>query len=139
MSSSKTAPDKVDKATADVRRAIGRLIGLLGDEDLAVVEKAVERLVEIGPFAVTPLAAALPRATTQCQAMRIIVMLQAIGQHYPGPIQAAVGRALTAAIRNSRCPELRAFAAEAMSRLIMPEFGPNPLSNASNSGKPFTS
>jgi hypothetical protein len=54
--------DEVDRAVAAARKAVGRLVALLGEEDLAVVGKAAVALEGIGAFAVGPLAAALPRA-----------------------------------------------------------------------------
>jgi hypothetical protein len=53
--------NEVDRAVEGVRRAIGRLIGLLGDEDPSTICGAFETLVSIGAFAVEPLAQALTR------------------------------------------------------------------------------
>jgi hypothetical protein len=56
--------NEVDGAAAGVRRAIGRLIALLGDEDPVTICGAFETLVSIGAFAAEPLAKALPRAAS---------------------------------------------------------------------------
>jgi len=53
--------NEVDRAAEGVRRAIGRLIALLGDEDPVTICGAFETLVSIGAFAAEPLAKALPR------------------------------------------------------------------------------
>jgi hypothetical protein len=54
---------KVDRATEAARRAIGRLVQLLGDEDMDVIQAASQALAQLGGRAVVgPLAAALSRS-----------------------------------------------------------------------------
>jgi hypothetical protein len=53
--------NEVDRAAEGIRRAIGRLIALLGDEDPGTICGTFETLVSIGAFAAEPLAQALPR------------------------------------------------------------------------------
>jgi len=41
-------PDKVDRAVAGIGVAVGRLVGLLGDENEAVMRKALTRISHHG-------------------------------------------------------------------------------------------
>jgi HEAT repeat protein len=91
----------VDRAAVAVRRAIDRLVRLLGDDDLAVVHGAALALDELGARAVVgPLAAALPRARAPRHRAAIIGVLI----KYRKEEQAAVLRALTAAFKRNASP-----------------------------------
>src|SRR4051812_24206175 len=72
----KSPPDRVDQDLADARAAVGRLVGLLCDEERATVEQAAGALEEIGPFAVGPLVAALPEATSTRERAVIVKVLE---------------------------------------------------------------
>src|SRR4051812_45905843 len=108
-------PDRVDRTVKGVKAAVGRLVGLLGDEDEAVVRKALAALEEVGPFAVGPLAAALPRAPSPRHRAAILGALT-----YLGPRAAVqVVRALLLASENDPDPRLRAAAGAAMAAVVM--------------------
>jgi len=57
----KRTQNPAGQAVACIRTAVSRLALLLGDEDPATSETAAIALGAIGPFAVGPLAAALPK------------------------------------------------------------------------------
>ena len=82
--------DQVDRAIVAVERAIGRLVALLGDDDPAVMERAALTLAEIGPFAVGPLAAALPRAASSRHRAIIIGALLTFGRQAKVPVMDAL-------------------------------------------------
>ena len=110
----KTPPDEVDKAVAAARKAVGRLAKLLGDEDPTVLLKAASALAEIGPFAVGPLAAALPRASSPRHRLAIMGALLSFGDQ----AYVQVAAALTAAIKREKDPFVRAKAGAALAHLI---------------------
>jgi hypothetical protein len=94
---------EVDRAVASVRRAIGRLVQLLGHEDTAVVLAAASALEALGPADVVgALATALPRATGPRHRAAIVGALFA----FRGQEKAAVLRALAAARARESVPEL---------------------------------
>src|SRR3954467_3726912 len=82
--------DQVDRAIVAVERAVGRLVALLGDDDPAVMERAALTLAEIGPFAVGPLAAALPRAASSRHRVVIIGALLTFGRQAKVPVMDAL-------------------------------------------------
>src|SRR4051794_4468708 len=100
----KSPPDPVDRAVASARAAVGRLIQLLCGADGVMVEKAAGALVEIGPFCVGPLAAALPRAESPRDRL---VILGAMLTFAP-QAKVAVGRALNAALKREQDLHVRA-------------------------------
>src|SRR6187397_773559 len=71
----KQTTNPADRAVASIRAAIGRLALLLGDEDPATVDAAATALGAIGPFAVGPLAAALPKGASPRHRAAIIAAL----------------------------------------------------------------
>jgi hypothetical protein len=77
--------DRADRALAAVRRGVGELVELLGDEDQAVIEKAALALGEVGPYCVGPLAAALPRARSPRHRAAIIGALMTFVPQAAGP------------------------------------------------------
>ena len=72
-------PDETEQALVAVKKAVGRLVRLLGDEDPAVIEKAAFALAEIGPFVVGPLALALPRSPSPRHRLAILGALVTFG------------------------------------------------------------
>jgi hypothetical protein len=108
-------PDEVDRAVKGARAAVGRLVKLLGGEDGAVVQKAMAAIGEVGPFAVGPLAYALPRAKSAEHRVVIMCVLKYFGARAEVPVV----RALLSASRNDPDPRLRAVAVEAMSAVMM--------------------
>lgn len=108
-------PDRVDRAVTGIRSAVGRLVGLLGDEDEAVVGKALAALEEVGPFAVGPLASALPRAPSSRHRAAILGVLT-----YFGPrAEVQVERALFLTSENDPDPRLRAAAGAALTAVLI--------------------
>jgi hypothetical protein len=119
----------VDRAALAVRRSIGRLVQLLGDDDLAVVYDAALALEALGARAVVgPLAAALPRATNLRHRAAIVGALFTFRKAE----QAVVLRALTAAMKRERDPELAMRIRAALSAAIMPDLIPSRPSNRAN-------
>ena len=114
---SRPLPDQVDRAVATIRRGIGQLVGLLGDEDWTTIEKVATALAEIGPFCVGPLASALPRARTPRHRAAIIGVLLTFGSRARAPVL----RALTAVLKNERDPGVRAGAELAFTKLVADE------------------
>ena len=96
--------DEVDRAVAAARRAVGRLAGLLGDEDPDVLRKAAAALAEIGPFAIGPLSSALRRAKEPRHRLAIMGMLMSFARQARGPVSAA----LSAALAREKDPRVRA-------------------------------
>jgi hypothetical protein len=84
---------EVDRAVLAVRRAIGRLVRLLGDDDLAVVLDAAVGLKALGAKAVVgPLAAALPGAAGPWHRAAIIcVLIPLAAEEYSQVAEALVG------------------------------------------------
>jgi hypothetical protein len=111
----KPKPDQVDRALADARRAIGKLVQLLDDEDGAIVAKAARALEEVGPFAVGPLAAALPRAGS----LRLRLLIVGGLPHFARQARPAVTRALTAALGREKDPLVQRAVRGALGRVIM--------------------
>jgi HEAT repeat protein len=108
-------PDQVDRAVGGIRRSVGRLVALLGDDDAAVVAKALTALDGVGPVAVGPLAAALPRAPSPRHRVLIITALKTFG---PGD-EAPALRALAGATERDPDERVRAAAGVALSSLMM--------------------
>ena len=75
----KSKPDETERALVAVKKAVGRLVRLLGDEDPVVIEKAALALAGIGPFVVGPLASALPRSPSPRHRMAILGALATFG------------------------------------------------------------
>jgi hypothetical protein len=97
---------EVDRAAEGVRRAIGRLIMLLGSDDQQEVAGAYEMLIAIGAFAAGPLAAALPRARSVAHRAGIMSCLMELS-----PVaRAEAMRAMSEAMRREPDPDLRASA-----------------------------
>jgi HEAT repeat protein len=106
--------DRADRAIAAVRRGVDELVGLLGDEDQAVVDEAALALDEVGPSCVGPLAAALPRGRSPRHRAAIIGALMTFAPQALVP----VGRALERAALRDRDPYVRARAQAALRSLI---------------------
>jgi len=98
--------NEVDRAAEGVRRAIGRLIALLGDEDPVTICGAFETLVSIGAFASEPLAQALPRADSARHRAAIMNCLMGLA---PVARSVVLGAMLRASQRDCD-PALRASA-----------------------------
>jgi HEAT repeat protein len=111
----KQTRNPADRAVANIRAAIGRLALLLGDEDPATVEAAAMALGAIGPFAVGPLAAALPRGPSPRHRAAIVAALLTFGAQE----KAAVARALRGALERDPDPHVRAAAEACLTRLIL--------------------
>src|SRR4051794_11170814 len=111
----RTKPDHVDRAVISVRKAVGKLVALLGEEDWPTVERAALALGEIGPFAVGPLAAALPRGRSVRHRLALIGMVVSFGPQAGSP----ASRALTAILEREKDPHVLAAARVAFSRLVM--------------------
>jgi HEAT repeat protein len=111
----KQARNPADRAVARIRAAIGRLAVLLGDEDPATVEAAAMALGAIGPFAVGPLAAALPRGPSPRHRAAIVAALLSFGSQE----EAAVARALEGALERDPDPHVRAAAQACLTRLLL--------------------
>jgi HEAT repeat protein len=108
-------PDRVDQALASARRAIGRVVDRLGDEDEAVVEKAAVALSEIGPFAVGPLASALTRSPSPRHRAAIIGALLTFGPQ----AGSVVLHALAGAMKRDPDECVRTAAQAAITSLLM--------------------
>ncbi len=108
-------PDEVDRAVLAARRAVGRLVTILGEDDPEVVQRALHALGEIGPFSVGPLASALPRAESPRQRIIIVRALM----HFSGQARPAVVRALIAAVRRETDPYVLAEAQASLSHLTV--------------------
>jgi hypothetical protein len=112
-SETKAQKDEVDRATAALRRAVGRLIRLLGHDDPRVVARAALALHELGPSAAGPLAAALPRAGSRRAKVMIIAALQEAGP----AARAAATAAMWLVMKREKDPGVRAAAHLALQRL----------------------
>ena len=104
-----------DRAIADIRTAVGRLALLLGDDDPATFEAAATALGAIGPFAVGPLAAALPKGPSPRHRAAIVAALMSFGVQE----KAAVARALKGAMERDPDPHVRTAAQACLTRLIL--------------------
>ena len=111
----KQTRNPADRAVASIRAAVGKLALLLGDEDPATFETAAMALGAIGPFAVGPLAAALPRGPSPRHRAAIVAALLTFGAHE----KAAVARALRGALERDPDPHVRAAAEACLTRLIL--------------------
>src|SRR5688572_21116341 len=115
-----TPTDRVDRAVASVRAAVGRLIRLLCDEDPATFAKAAEAMMAVGPFAVGPLVAALGRAKSSRDRRVIIGALLTVGPMEMTPVM----RALNTTLERDPDPRVRGAARAALDSLIMTALGP---------------
>jgi hypothetical protein len=98
--------NEIDRAAEGVRRAIGRLLALLGDEDPVTICGAFETLVSIGAFATEPLAKALPRPASVWHRAAIMNCLMELA-----PVaRPVVLRAMARASQRDGDPDLRASA-----------------------------
>jgi HEAT repeat protein len=113
----KERANPADRAVDRIRTALGRLALLLGDEDPATVEAAAMALGAIGPFAVGPLAAALPKGPSPRHRAAIVAALMTFGEQE----KVAVARALKGALDRDPDPHVRAAAEECLTRLILGE------------------
>ena len=109
----KQTRNPADRAVASIRTAVGRLALLLGDEDPATFETAAMALGAIGPFAVGPLAAALPKGPSPRHRAAIVAALLTFGAQE----KAAVTRALKGAMERDPDPHVRAAAQACLTRL----------------------
>jgi hypothetical protein len=111
-------PAEVARAAAAVRRAIGGLIRLLGDEDPAVVRGAAAALAALAalgaPAVVGPLAAALPRAPTPRHRALIVAALTPLGREFEGEVL----RALIGALKREADPFVVLEVRRALTTLI---------------------
>ena len=111
----KERANPADRAVARIRAAIGQLALLLGDEDPATGEAAAMALGAIGPFAVGPLAAALPKGPSPRHRAAIVAALLTFGEQE----KAAVARALRGALVHDPDPHVRAAARACLTRLLL--------------------
>ena len=111
----KERANPADQAVARIRTALGRLALLLGDEDPATSETAAMALGAIGPFAVGPLAAALPRGPSPRHRAAIVAALLTFGAQE----KAAVARALRGALERDPDPHVRGAAEACLTRLLL--------------------
>src|SRR5437660_6762641 len=111
----KPTGNPADRAVAGIRAAVARLALLLGDDDPATVDAAATAVGAIGPFAVGPLAAALPNGPSPRHRAAIAAALMTFGAQE----QAAVGRALRGALERDPDPNVRAAAEACLARLIL--------------------
>jgi HEAT repeat protein len=94
---------------------VGQLALLLGDEDPATFETAAMALGALGPFAVGPLAAALPKGPSPRHRAAIVAALLTFGAQE----KVAVIRALRGALERDPDPDVRAAAQECLTRLLL--------------------
>ena len=118
----KQTRNPAERAVAGIRAAVGRLGLLLGDEDPATAEAAAMALGAIGPFAVGPLAAALPKGPSPRHRAAIIAALLTFGAQE----KAAVARALRGALERDPDPHVRAAARACLARLILDDLVSKP-------------
>ena len=111
----KRTQNPADRALIGVRAAVVQLALLLGDEDPATVEAAVMALGAIGPFAVGPLAAALPKGPSPRHRAAIVAALLTFGAQE----KAAVARALRGALERDPDPQVQAAARACLTRLFL--------------------
>jgi HEAT repeat protein len=111
----KQTRNPADRAIARIRAAVGRLALLLGDEDPATADAAAMALGAIDPFAVGPLAAALPRGPSPRHRAAIVAALLTFGEQE----KAAVARALRGALERDPDPHVRVAAQAALTRLLL--------------------
>jgi HEAT repeat protein len=107
--------DEVERARNALRRAMNRLVALLGDEDRDVVERATTELLALGIRAVDPLVHALPRAKQPWHRIRIIGLLHHLGAQAPQK----VGAALIRIVRKDEVPVIREAARRALLALVL--------------------
>jgi HEAT repeat protein len=110
------------RAIASIRAAVGQLALLLGDDDPATFETATTALGAIGPFAVGPLAAALPKGPSPRHRAAIVAALLTFGAQE----KVAVTRALKEAVEGDPDPHVRAAAQAALTRLILSDLASKP-------------
>jgi HEAT repeat protein len=118
----KERANPADRAVATIRAAIGRLALLLGDDDPATIDAAATALDAIGPFAVGPLAAALPKGPSTRHRAAIVAALMAFGAQE----NAAVARALRGALERDPDPDVRAAAEACLTRVILGDLASKP-------------
>jgi HEAT repeat protein len=107
---------KAERAAAAVRRAIGRLVKLLDEEDEGDVYAAAIALEALGGRAVVgPLAAALSRSSSPRHRMLIVGALAAFGREE----KASVIAALFAAKKRERDIQVAAVIQDALMRLLL--------------------
>jgi len=111
----KERANPADRAVTSVRAAVGRLALKLGDEDPATFEAAAMALGAIGPFAVGPLAVALPEGPSPRHRAAIVAALLSFGAQE----KAAVARALRGALERDPDPHVWAAAQACLTRLIL--------------------
>ena len=122
----KQTRNPADRAVASIRAAVGKLALLLGDEDPATFDTAATALGAIGPFAVGPLAAALPKGPSPRHRAAIVAALMSFGAQE----KAAVARALRGALVNDPDPNVRAAAEACLTRLILGDLVSKPSATA---------
>ena len=111
----KQTKNPADRAVASIRAAIGKLALLLGDEDPATFETAATALGAIGPFAVGPLAAALPNGPSPRHRAAMVAALLTFGEQE----KVAVTKALRGAVERDPDPHVRAAAQACLTRLLL--------------------
>jgi hypothetical protein len=87
---------------------------VLGEGDPAVIGKAAVAIVEVGPFAVGPLASALPRSSSPGHRLAILACLMTIGPQ----ARAEVSGVLAGAVKREKDPTVRARAAAALAHVM---------------------
>jgi hypothetical protein len=96
-------PVVVQKASAGVQRAIGKLVRLLEDEDSTVFEEACGALLALGQSAIVgPLTGALVRTTSPRLRVAILLLLDGLDAGHDQIIAMSVKRAL----RRERHPDV---------------------------------
>ena len=123
----KQTRNPADRAVARIRTALGRLALLLGDEDPATAEAAAMALGAIGPFAVGPLAAALPRGPSPRHRAAIVAALLTFGAQE----KAAVAWALRGALEHDPDPHVRAAAEACLTYLLLGDLVSKPSATPS--------
>jgi HEAT repeat protein len=126
----KERANPAERAVARIRTAVGHLALLLGDEDPATFDAAAMALGAIGPFAVGPLAAALPKGPSPRHRAAIVAALLTFGAQE----KAAVTRALKGAVERDPDPHVRAAAQACLTRLLLgdPVSKPSAISASNN-------
>jgi hypothetical protein len=115
-----TATDKVVRASRSVDRAIGHLVGLLGDDDRLVVAAAFEALDRLGTRAIVgPLAEGLGRASSPMHRAYIIGGML----HYDQEGSAGAVRALLTAAKKDQHPNVAGLIQAGIQTMMIRDIG----------------
>jgi hypothetical protein len=127
--------DQVDRARLAVDRAIGRIVKLLGDEDIEVLGKTALTLADLGPYVAGPLAAAPPRAPTPCRHRGTIIAVLSGFDRQPG---GAVHGVLLQVLQKEKNPIVWQAARMELNRLISLEIMDRVAKGSRPGAKPVT-